>query len=375
MTGQPTREVDPRRLRVLAVTPWFPTLGAGGVGIFNLRDVQLIANDHDVTVLHLCPPAQITAPPIEATGVRVERVPFSFMQPSSLPGAVAAIRRRIRGADLLHTMALPALIPAWLARVKVPWVHTEHYSALVTAPPTTRAAVSLGVLKRLFRRPTETVAVSAALARVIDARRRRPSTVIGNEVMSPVEPVRDRPLGVGSLHLIAVGGLVARKGPVLAVQTLVELISRGVDADLTWVGDGELADEMRRTAERAGIGDRLRLTGQLPPDALSGELLAADLFLLPVETETFGVALAEALAHGLPVVASGTGGHEEFLPADASRLVSERTVPALADAVQSIVADPDRWERSRIADYALSRFSSAARAEAYGQVYARAISR
>lgn len=364
-----------RRERVLAVTPWFPTPGADGVGIFNLRDVLLLSREHDVTVLHLCPPAQWSAPDDPRAEYDVVRVPFSFTQPQTIPRAVRTLREHARAASLVHTMALPALIPGTLARVRLPWVHTEHYSGLVTPPRSFRSATVLKILTQLFRFPTETVAVSTALATVIDRHRRKPSTVIANEVMLPVDPVVDRPAPEGRVRLIGVGGLVARKGPVLAAHVAIELISRGCDVDLTLVGEGHLAGEVKEIFHAAGLADRVRLTGQLSPDALSRELLDSDLFLLPVETETFGVAIAEALTHGLPVVTTGTGGHVEFLPTAASRLVRDRAVGPIADAVQQLLADESRWSSTQIAAYGRARFSEATRAEGYRRVYARAIAR
>ncbi|WP_186326299.1 glycosyltransferase [Microbacterium paraoxydans] len=361
-----------RRRRVLVVTPWFPAPGAEGVGIFNLRDVELLRREQDVTVLHLCPPAQAGSPVDEAESMRIVRVPFSFAQPATFPGAVRALKALLHTHDVLHTMALPALIPARFVRVRQPWVHTEHYSALVTPPASVRSAVSLRLLKTLFARPTETVAVSAALGRVIDQHRRRPSTVIGNEVMTPVDAVTDRAIPA-RMRLIAVGGLVARKGPDIAVRALALLRARGIDAELVWVGSGPLEADVRAIAAEEGVGGHVRLAGQLSPAELSSELLAADIFVLPVETETFGVAIAEGLAHGLPVVATGTGGHEEFLPREASRLVRPRTPQAVADAILDLRDDPERWSRTRIAADAARRFSPEARRDAYREVYARAL--
>lgn len=360
-------------MRVLVVTPWFPSERAPGSGVFNLRDARLIAEHHDVTVLHLIRPEHASDTETDPADLSVIRVPYSFERPWTILPAARRIRRLLRDFDAVHSMAFPGLLPVRLARPRMPWLHTEHYSQLVTPPSSPRMALSLAVLKPLFRRPTRTIAVSRALAAVIDRYRRTPTRVIGNEVMMPVEPLPPRPdaLSEGvAVRLIGVGTLIERKGPVTAVETMVELRSRGVDASLTWVGGGPLADQMRATAERAGAGESLRLTGHLDPDALSRELSTADLFLLPVETETFGVAIAEAFAHGLPVVTTGSGGHVEFLPDEASRLVESRTAQPLADAVQELSTAPDLWSRDRISAYARDRFSHEARAEAYRAAYA-----
>ncbi|MEJ6489821.1 glycosyltransferase [Leucobacter sp. USCH14] len=366
-------------MRVLVVTPWFPSSASPGSGVFNLRDAQLIAADHEVTVLHLIHPRLLSekeraVDAVELGELRVVRVPFSIERPSTIIPAARMIRRMATDADVLHSMAFPALLPVSLSRVgrRKPWLHTEHYSQLVTPPASTRTAVSLAVLKPLFKRPLRTIAVSRALADVIDRHRRTPTMVIGNEVIMPSEPLRPRPSTVSdgtAVKLVGVGSLIERKGPVIAVRTMVELRSRGVDASLTWVGDGPLAEQMREQAQKAGVIESLHLRGHLTPEELSHELVRSDLFLLPVETETFGVAMAEALAHGLPVVATGTGGHTEFLPNEASRLVQRRDSGPLADAVQNICADPDTWNPAEISAYAATRFSPSARATAYGEAY------
>lgn len=367
-------------MRVLVVTPWFPSAKNPGAGVFNLRDVRLLQRDHEVSVLHLCAPEFLASPAStgltsEIDGLSLQVVPFSITRLRTVLPAARRIRQLAAEAEVLHTMAMPALVPATLARIQLPWVHTEHYSQLVTPPASRRAAMSLGVLKRLFRRPDETIAVSAALAGVLDRYRhsKHASTVIGNEVMVPLDPIRKNHDDSRNVHLIGVGGLVSRKGPVEAVNTMIELRRRGVDANLTWVGDGELRSYVTDIAAEAGVLEHLRLTGYMEPEALSRELLDANLFLLPVETETFGVAIAEALTHGLPVVVTGTGGHEEFLNPESSRLVDKREPKYLADAVQDLLADtrlPDRLEISR---HAISRFSNETRRSAYLNVYKRAV--
>lgn len=359
-------------MRVLAVTPWFPCEAAPGSGLFNLRDVRLLTQDHEVEVLHLIRPEWFRGNEVDLSGLRVTRIPFSIRRPNTLHSAARSIRERAIDFEIVHSMAFSALPPMRRAKIAVPWVHTEHYSQLVTPSLSKPMAAINEVLKRLFAFPTETVAVSRALANVIDRYRSVPTTVIGNEVMIPTDPIPQSGLNPGRVQLIGVGGIIERKGSIPAVETMVELRRRGIDASLTWVGEGDLAARMGTVAAEAGMAVHLRLTGQLAPEELSQELLGADLFLLPVETETFGVAIAEALAHGLPVVATGTGGHEEFLPPEASRLIGERAAGPLADAVQDLLGDRDVWSRTETAAYARERFSTQTRRTQYLDVYARA---
>lgn len=357
-------------MRVLVVTTWFPSRKFPGSGLFNLRDVELLARDHEVRVLHLIAPQLLSGEEDEYEGFSIRRVTFHLSCPATVPAAVRAIREELRSAELLHTMAQPTLIPTRMVGVRTPFVHTEHFSMLLTPPKSRLHAAATALLAPLFRRPTEVVAVSRALASVIDRHRKKPSTVIGNHVMLPENPPSGAALGRGQpIRMISVGGAVERKGPLQAVDTMIELRRRGIDASLTWVGVGPLTTEMQARAERAGAAEHFRAPGFQDPQRLSRMLLDSDLFLLPVETETFGVAIAEAVVHGLPVVVTGTGGHEEMLAPEASRLVSEREAGPLADAVESLLDDPARWSRARIAGDARARFSEDARRAAYLSVY------
>lgn len=361
-------------MRVLVITPWFPSGAAPGSGIFNLRDVELLALDHEVRVLHLCAPALLDADREReaAPDVRVRQVPYSMSRPATLLPAIRQIRRAAAHADLVHTMAFPALFPVARSRVRAPWVHTEHWSGLVSVPHSLRARLGSAVLRPDLRRPDAVVAVGAPLARVIDGYRRDATAVIGNRVRlaapgSLPQPPEDR--GSEPLRLIGVGNVIGAKGALEAVRAVELLARRGIDARLEWVGEGPLSAEMRGLAQQLGIAERVSLLGHRPPEEVSAALTGAHLFVLPTAGETFGVAVAEALGHGLPVVTSGTGGHLEFLPPEASRVTAERSGAAVASAIEELVADPLRWSGARIAEYARARFSEEARRRAYSEVY------
>lgn len=342
---------------------------------FMVRDVELIQENHEVLVLHLVNPRDMSAKEIDVPGVRVVRVPFHHTKPRTWLAAAAAVRQHARGADLVHTMALPALLPAWLAASKRPWVHTEHYSELVPLESTQRRKASMAVLKNLLRLPDQSIAVGAALAEVIARFSKEPPTVVANEVaMAPVCRLPEEELrSDGPVRMVAVGGLIPRKGPLETVQSVALLRDRGIDARLTWVGVGPLEQEVRELCTSLGVQDHVELLGSVPPEAIPAVLARGNVFVLPTGNETFGVAIAEALAHGLPVVTSGVGGHLEFLPPEASRVVDERTGPAIADAVVSLMEDKTRWGTDRLIEYAKREFSKEARLAAYTSVYERAM--
>ncbi len=346
-----------------------------------VRDVELLQQDNDVIVLHLINPSDDdgggSPEPrvLEVPGIREVRVPFHFASPRTWFRAAKAVSQYAKGADLVHSMALSSMIPVALAHLKKPWVHTEHYGMLVNPDITFRQRLSLWIQRQLYRLTEQNIAVSSTLAEVVNKTARTPAVIIENHVMVDDSYGRNsgEEFGAGrELRLLGVGGLIAHKGPLQALEAVRELKSRGHDVTLHWAGDGPLKEEAQRTIQETGLGDSVKLMGALDRDEVQEQLRWANLFLLPTESETFGVAIAEALGHGLPVVTSGTGGHHEFLPQRASRVVRKRDGVALADAVEDLVGDTNRMAGHEIWQFAQGRFSDEMRRGAYLDVYRRA---
>lgn len=361
-------------MRILAITPWLSTRKRPVLAPFMQRDIELLQEDHEVITLHLVSPADLSEDEIDIPGLNLVRVPYHHTMPWTWPGAIRAVRRYARGADLIHTMALPALIPTWLAHLKLPWVHTEHYGMLISKEATPRQKRAIGLLAKLEGKPDHVVAVGPELAAVIEDERGHDGAVsiIGNHVAIDSEPRRTPAEELGrdrQIRMIAVGGLVPHKGPVQAVETLAELRRRGLDAQLTWVGGGVLEEAVRKRAAELGVEDHLVLPGPVQPEDLGGFLRGANVFILPTEHETFGVAIAEALGYGLPVVTSGIGGHLDLLPKQGSRVVERREAELLADAVESLRGDPELMSTLELVAHARRLFSHEDRLKAYEEVY------
>ncbi|MGO3146351.1 MAG: glycosyltransferase family 4 protein [Leucobacter sp.] len=363
--------------RALVVTPWFPSPGHEGAGMFNLRDASLLAKGRELQVLHLIRPDWYdpSRQHEQIDGIPVKRVPFSAASPGSWLAARKALGVGLAQADVLHTMAFPALLPFTGMRVDVPWVHTEHWSGLVSTSVPRSARGALRVFRNNLKKPNEVVAVGQPLATAIDRLRPIPTTVIGNFVRFAPEgrlsSVANLEPG-NTLRIMSVGNLVSTKGPIETVEMLASLKAAGIQTTLEWAGTGPLQDAMLARAKELGVGKEVRLLGHLAPDKLTERLLNANLFVLPTQIETFGVAIAEALGHGLLVVTAGAGGHLDFLRPEFSRVVPARTGTALAVAVQDLLSDRSRWQPKEIRDYANSQFSEQHRGAAYAGVYARA---
>ena len=157
-------------------------------------------------------------------------------------------------------------------------------------------------------------------------------------------------------HLICVGTLGPHKGQDLLIEALAEL------GDLAWhcvlAGpldrDPDFVGQLQTRIARLGYGDRVRLAGILTGEALSHAYSTADLLVAPSRSETYGMAVTEALAHGLPVIAAEVGGLPEALgsAADGTRpgqLIPSGDPAALAAAIRDWLGDDRLRHRLRAA--------------------------
>ena len=119
------------------------------------------------------------------------------------------------------------------------------------------------------------------------------------------------------------------------------------EADWVVIGDGPERPRLERLAGELGLGDRIRWTGRVDHEQAVRELARCHVMALPSVDEAFGVAYVEALACGVPVVAtSGEGGPEEIAElVEGVSLVPARDPGALADALSGLLADPVELER------------------------------
>ena len=146
---------------------------------------------------------------------------------------------------------------------------------------------------------------------------------------------------------------------------------------LTIVGDcardAACAAALKADIARLKLGDRIELKGAVDARELSGFYADADVFVLPSRHEGFGMAFAEALAHGLPVIGTTAGAIPDTVPAGAGVLVPPDDRPALAAALRRLIEQPDERVRlsagARAAVHALPTWRSSA------ELFSRAIAR
>jgi glycosyltransferase involved in cell wall biosynthesis len=166
----------------------------------------------------------------------------------------------------------------------------------------------------------------------------------GNEPRAPARGSSD-----GTIALLAVGSLVPRKGYDVLIAALGGL--RDLAWRLTIAGDPgrdpATSRQLEKAIRRLDLADRINVVGAVSDQRLAELYAEADLFVLASRFEGYGIAFAEAIAHGLPVVGTTGGAVPDTVPAEAGLLVRPDDAEALACALRQVIAHPQ--ERRRLA--------------------------
>jgi len=181
----------------------------------------------------------------------------------------------------------------------------------------------------------------------VDVETFRPAAEAGE----PAAAAWRRRLGVpdGAPLVLTVGRMASKKGFDVLLAALPELLARSPQTHWVLAGAGDRLEEWRRTAGAMAGGERVHFPGAVLRDALPDLYRAADLFVLPAVHDARGNVdglpnvILEAMASGLPVVASGISGIPlAVADGETGILVPEREPAALAAALAALLADPER---------------------------------
>lgn len=148
-----------------------------------------------------------------------------------------------------------------------------------------------------------------------------------------------------TVTLITVGTMdLLYKSQDILLSALAHCLAQGISIRLVLVGDGRYRAKLQSQARELGIASHIVFLGRLPGGAAVREQLdQADLFVLPSRQEGLPRALVEAMARGLPCIASTVGGIPELLPPE--DLVPPGDADALAKKIMEVVRDPERMAR------------------------------
>lgn len=286
---------------------------------------------------------------MRALGWQVETLNLGEEFPRPSAQSRAAARERLAAQPGDRPIVIDGLAFGTLPDVANDLSASHHLIALVHHPLALEAGLSPDEAKSLHSSERQALAsvrkvitTSAFTARLLASDYDVPAerlTVVrpGNDLIVPARrTVSDE------IALLSVGALVPRKGHDVLIAALASL--RDLPWRLTIVGDGtrdvETAARLESAVARDLLKERITFTGAVSTEHLAELYAGADLFVLASRFEGYGMAFAEALAHGLPIVGTTAGAIVETVPANAGILVEPDDVPALSDALRRLITDP-----------------------------------
>ena len=165
------------------------------------------------------------------------------------------------------------------------------------------------------------------------------------------KPLADKTLAAtGPYEFVSVGRLHPNKGHDTTIRAVDLLLKRGQQLKLRIIGGGPEQPALEALIKELDVAAYVELTGSLGEDDVRATLRRADLFVLPSRSEPLGVVYMEAMAAGVPVIGTTEGGVSEIVTSGEDGLLLPPDNPAaLADAIEQLLADPERRQRFAIA--------------------------
>jgi glycosyltransferase involved in cell wall biosynthesis len=311
-----------------------------------LADVAngLVERGHQVALVTSDPPGGESYYPLHAN---IERIELD-LAPTDKASNLLIILRRMLAMRRAIQMCLPDIVigfmhstfvPLSLSMLgtSIPLVGSEHiiYDHYRRLP---LQKILLLLSSSLITRITCTS--SQALLSFPSAIQRK-MVVIRNSVPIPTGARADT-LGSGQSRkvLLSVGRLEAQKDHSVLVNAFAQIAEKVPDWDLRIIGEGALRAQLEAQISTLGLGNRVRLPG--PTRDITKEYLSAQLFVVSSRYESFGLATAEALAHGLPVVGfANCPGTNQLVRTGKNGVLANGTdrAASLASALHALMTD------------------------------------
>ena len=333
-------------------------LGGGQQTVYQLARL-LDAGRFDVTLL--CPPSPTLNSLAEVPGVT--RIPFSF--PTRLNWKVVKQLKTLiqkRGIQILHTHLYHADLYGWLAtragtrpRLLSTVQGINFFWEMETYPRKISSRIHSHWYRGIYRSFDGVAACSEALKQAICTRRGiqvPPKKVRAIHNSIDVEQIRADGLSVRNAQpfpavkkIVTVANFYPVKGHRVLLEALRHLANDSAPPfECLLVGEGPERSRLEQQAREAGLGSKVRFIGSRSdiPSILKG----SDLFVFPSRWDGLGIAVLEAMAVGLPVVACAAGGVPEIIRnGENGILVPPDDPAALADGIRGLLKEPESARR------------------------------
>jgi glycosyltransferase involved in cell wall biosynthesis len=248
------------------------------------------------------------------------------------------------GAELMIRAGAAAGIPVLYQELGTPHHLPEleaHYERFVKVLP---LCAEVAALSPLLARQWREKFISAKTISVLP--------LLVEDTRSPPTP---RPRAADGIRIGFAARLESGKGPMILIEAFALARRELTNASLRMAGSGSQEQAVRARASMLGVGDACEFPGAYTsPEDKSAFMRGLDIFVLPTLAEGTPNSIIEAMAHGLPVIASAVGGIPDLITPETGVLVPPGDAAALADAIMALASNPEL--RARIGHAARARY-------------------
>lgn len=368
---------------ILIVASGYPTDKYRGIGIFEFDQAKALAEAGHKIIYAAVDVRSIrrwrkwgfesfekegvTVEAINIPGGRIPKRALNLMQTLGFKSLYNRVVKKHGKPDIVHAhFTGPGYVAAKLKnQISLPLVITEHSSAINRNDIDRHLFNTAGFA---YENADALIAVSSTLKNIIKDK-------FGLEVIY-IPNIVDTDLFVNEsrrqdyhYNFISVGNLILGKRMDLTIEAFYNAFKDQPNIRLTIFGEGPERTKLENMINQYELSNRITLMGMQPREIIADHLRSSNCFVLASRTETFGVAYAEALAAGVPVIATRCGGPEEFVHEENGVLIEVDDAKALTNAMLEMYNTSNRFDKEKISKEIIEKFSPQAIAEQLTDVY------
>lgn len=387
-----------KRFKVLFISSWYPNRNAPTYGIFIKRHAEAVSLSNEVTSLYVCSekdlPEEFAITESSENGIDTVIVYYRKVA-SAIPffSQWLKFKRYLKGyrlgyervlkkmgkPDIVHCNILfPAgLMALWLKKNhSIPYIVTENWTGYLPSDGSYKGAALKYYTTRIAGNASMLTPVSADLQQAMHSHGfTQPSVIVPNVVDTSLFFPAEKKGPNSKKTLIHVSALDDKQKNISGIlRCISKVFAERQDFVLNIIGDGPDRKALEKLANHLGIlGTAVQFKGLMLREQLAAELRNSDAFVLFSNYENLPCVLIEALASGIPVIATRIGGTPEHITGKLGMLIEPGDEPALADAIREMLNTCKSYDSNHLRNYATEQFSYANVGKQFHLIYEKVL--